>query len=346
MPRCRRAGLTDSGGAPTLAAMRLSRRHAAAALLSVIVAPTVAAPRAARAQAYPSRPIRIVVPTGPGGITDIVARIAGQRLSERLGQPVVIDNKAGASGIIGTEVVARATPDGYTLLMVYPSHPVNPALKQLLPYDTIRDFIGVTTLTTVSLVLLVPPSLAARNVQELIALSKRERLTYASVGSGSLAHLGAELFRSKAGIEITHVPYRSAPAAQQALMSGEVSMFFDTPITAVPLVRDNRLRALGVSTLKRSPLLPDVPTIDEAGVPGYEVLGWNGILAPAATPQPVVQKLNQELRAILVEPEVRQKLALQGAEPAPTDTESFARLIRDDVAKWTEVIRAAGIRPE
>jgi tripartite-type tricarboxylate transporter receptor subunit TctC len=321
--------------------MILSRRKAGAALLSLVVA----AP-GARAQAYPSKTVKIVVPSGPGGITDIVARIVANRLSERMGQTFLVDNKGGASGIIGTEVVARAPPDGYTLLMVYPSHPVNPSLKLHLPYDTIRDFAPVTTLTTVSLVLVVPPSLPARNVQELIALSKRDRLTFASVGSGSLAHLGAELFRAKAGIELTHVPYRSAPAAQQALMSGEVSMFFDTPITSVPLVKDGRLRALGVSTRTRSVLLPDVPTIEEAGVPGYEVLGWNGILAPAATPAPIVQRLNHEICAVLDEPEIKQKLAQQGADPAPTDPESFGRLIRDDVAKWTEVIRSAGIQPD
>jgi tripartite-type tricarboxylate transporter receptor subunit TctC len=325
--------------------MMLSRRRAGAALLSL-----VAAAPAARAQAptpaYPTKPVRIVVPTGAGGITDIVARIVAARLTDRMGQTFLIDNKAGAGGIIGTEVVARAPADGYTLLMVFPSHPVNPALKLHLPYDTIRDFAPVTTLTTVSLVLLVPPSLPAKDVKELIALAKRERVTYASVGSGSLAHLGAELFRSKAGIELTHVPYRSAPAAQQALMGGEVSMFFDTPITAVPLVKDGRLRALGVSTRTRSPLMPDVPTIEEAGVPGYEVLGWNGILAPAATPRPIVERLNREIRAVLDEPEVKQKLAQQGADPAPTDPESFARLIRDDVAKWADVIRSAGIQPD
>ena len=321
--------------------MILSRRKAGAALLSLVaVAP------GARAQAYPSKTVKIVVPSGPGGITDIVARIVANRLSERTGQTFLVDNKGGASGIIGTEVVARAPPDGYTLLMVYPSHPVNPSLKLHLPYDTIRDFAPVTTLTTVSLVLVVPPTLPAHNVQELIALSKRDRLTFASVGSGSLAHLGAELFRVKAGIELTHVPYRSAPAAQQALMSGEVSMFFDTPITSVPLVKDGRLRALGVSTRTRSVLLPDVPTIAESGVPGYEVLGWNGILAPAATPVPIVQRLNHEICAILDEPEIKQKLSQQGADPAPTDPESFARLIRDDVAKWTGVIRSAGIQPD
>jgi tripartite-type tricarboxylate transporter receptor subunit TctC len=324
--------------------MMMSRRAAGAALLSVFASGFVAS--AARAQAYPSKPIRIVVPTGAGGITDIVARIVGARLSERVGQPVMIDNRPGASGIIGTEVAARAAPDGYTLLMVYPSHPVNPTLKKQLPYDTLRDFTGVTTLTTVSLVLLVPPSLPVKNVQELIALAKKDRVTFASVGAGSLAHLGAELFRSRTGIELTQVPYRSAPAAQQALMSGEVMVFFDTPITAVPLVRDGRLRALGVSTLTRSPLLPDVPTIAEAGVPGYEVLGWNGILVPSATPMPVVQKLNTELRAVLAEPDIRAKLKQQGAQPAPMEQAAFARLIRDDVNKWGELIRAAGIQPE
>ncbi len=322
----------------------MSRRAAGAAILSVVASGLVAS--GARAQAYPSKPIRIVVPTGAGGITDIVARIVGARLSERVGQPVMIDNRPGASGIIGTEVAARAAPDGYTLLMVYPSHPVNPTLKKQLPYDTLRDFTGITTLTTVSLVLLVPPSLPVKNVQELIALAKKDRVTFASVGAGSLAHLGAELFRSRTGIELTHVPYRSAPAAQQALMSGEVMVFFDTPITAVPLVRDGRLRALGVSTLTRSPLLPDVPTIAEAGVPGYEVLGWNGILVPSATPMPVVEKLNTELRAVLAEPDIRAKLEQQGAEPAPMEQAAFARLIRDDVNKWGELIRAAGIQPE
>ena len=232
--------------------------------------------------------------------------------------------------------------------MVFPSHPVNPALKQQLPYDTISDSRGVTTLTTVSLVLLVPPALPAKNVQELIALGEAsERLNCAIVGSGSLAHLGAELFRSKAGIEITHVPYRSAPAAQQAADGGR----------GIDVLRhaDHR-RAAGQgrhgcarsasARATRSPLLPDVPTIEEAGVPGYEVLGWNGILAPAATPQPIVEKLNQEIRAILAEPDVRQKLAQQGAEPAPTDRRELRQLIRDDIAKWTEVIRNAGIQPE
>jgi tripartite-type tricarboxylate transporter receptor subunit TctC len=328
--------------------MKISRRAAAiggaGALLSFGVVPT--APRALYAQAYPNKPIRLVVPTGAGGITDIVARVVGQRLGERLGQPVIIDNKPGASGIIGTEIVAKAAPDGHTMLIVFPSYPVNPALKKTLPYDSIKDFTGISTLTTVSLVLLVPPTLPVNSVQELIALAKKEKLNCANVSSGSLAHLGAELFRSKTGIELTHVPYRSSPDAQRAVMAGEVQMFFDTPITAVPQIRGGKLKALGVSTKARSPLMPEVPTIAESGVPGFEVLGWNAFMVPSATPSAVVEKLNQEVRAILAEPEIQKKLAEQGADPAPLDVAAVNKLMKDDIAKWTEVIRNAGIQPE
>lgn len=319
--------------------MTLSRRAASAALLSL------AAAASARAQDFPSKPLRIVVPTGAGGITDIVARIVAARLGERLGQNVLVDNRPGASGIIGSEIVARAPPDGYTLLMVFPSHPVDPALKLRLPYDTIRDFAPITTVTTVSLVLVVPPALPAQDVSSLIALAKRDRLTYASVGAGSLGHLGAELFRSMAAIELTNIAYRSAPDAQAALLRGEVSMFFDTPITSASHVREGRLRALGISTRERSDLFPGVPTIAET-LAGYEVLGWNGILAPAATPDAIVQRLNREIGAILAEPGVKQQLDQQGAAPAPSTPEAFGQRIRVDAAKWADIIRQAGIRPD
>ncbi|WP_207538622.1 tripartite tricarboxylate transporter substrate binding protein [Sabulicella rubraurantiaca] len=300
----------------------------------------------ASAQSWPSRPVRIVVPTGAGGITDILARLVGQRLSDRLGQPVVIENRPGAGGIVGTEAVARATPDGHTLLMVFPSHAVNPALRRQLPYDTERDFAPVGTVSTVSLVLLVPAASPARDVRGLIELARRERLTFASVGAGSLGHLGAELFRSMARIDLTHVPFRGAPEAQTALLRGDVSMFFDTPITALPMIREGRMRALGISTTERSPILPDVPTIAEAGVPGYHVTGWNGILAPAGTPPAVVDRLSRELREVLAEPEIRSKLAEQGADPAPTTPEAFAQRISADLRRWTGVIREAGIQPD
>lgn len=318
--------------------MVLSKRSLAALLLL--------APLPARAQEWPSRPVRIVVPTGAGGITDILARMVGQRLSERLGQPVVIENRPGAGGIVGTEAVARSAPDGYVLLMVFPSHAVNPALRRQLPYDTERDFAPIGTVSTVSLALLVPAASPLRDVAGLVALARRERLTFASVGAGSLGHLGAELFRSMVGIEFTHVPFRATPEAQTALLRGDVSLFFDTPITALPMLRDGRLRALGVSTAARNPVLPDVPTIAEAGLPGYEVTAWNGLLAPAGTPRPVVERLSAELRAILAEPEIRTRMAEQGADPAPTTPDAFARRIRADLAKWAAVIRAAGIQPD
>jgi tripartite-type tricarboxylate transporter receptor subunit TctC len=303
-------------------------------------------PFAARAQARPSRPVRIVVPTGAGGITDILARMVGQRLAERLGQPVVIDNRPGADGIVGTEAAARAAPDGHTLLMVFPSHTLNPALRRTLPYDTERDFAPIGTVSTVSLALLVAAASPARDIEGLVALARRDRLTYATVGAGSLGHLGAELFRSTAGIELTHVPFRSTPEAQTALLRGDVSLFFDTPITALPMLRDGRLRALGVTTAARNPALPDVPTVVEAGLPGFDVESWNGLLAPAGTPRPIVERLSEDLRAILGEPEVRARLAEQGADPAPTTPDAFARRVRDDLARWSGVVRAAGIQPD
>jgi tripartite-type tricarboxylate transporter receptor subunit TctC len=209
--------------------------------------------QAAAAENYPARPIRIVVPTGAGGITDILARIVGQRLGEGLGQPVIVDNRPGASGIVGSDIVAKSTPDGYTLLMVYPSHPVNPSLHARMPYDTVRDFAPITMVSAVTLVLIVNAAFPAKNLQELIAMAKEQpgRLNYGSVGSGSLGHLGAELFRSLAGVNITHVAYKGAPQVATALLSGEVSIFFDTPITVLPQANAGKVRALGASTKTR-----------------------------------------------------------------------------------------------
>jgi tripartite-type tricarboxylate transporter receptor subunit TctC len=306
---------------------------------------TLAAPVAARAQNLPAKPIRIIVPTGAGGITDILARLIAERLADRLGQPVVVENRGGAGGVIGTETVTRAEPDGTTLLMAFPSHMLNPGLKARLPYDTERAFAPISTVTTVSLALVVPASLAARGLPELIALARRDRLTYASVGAGSLGHLGAELFRSMAGIDLTHIPYRASPEAHTALLRGDVSIFFDTPITAIPQIREGNLRGLGVSSPTRSPALPEVPAIAEA-LPGYEVLGWNGLLAPASTPTPIVDRLSREVRAILSDPAIVRRLAELGTDPAPSTLEAFAARIHTDITKWTRVIREAGISPE
>ncbi len=313
----------------------------------VLCALCVPIAQAATAENYPARPIRIVVPTGAGGITDILARIVGQRLGEGLGQPVIVDNRPGASGIVGSDIVAKSTPDGYTLLMVYPSHPVNPSLHAKMPYDTVRDFAPITMVSAVTLVLIVNAAFPAKNLQELIAMAKEQpgRLNYGSVGSGSLGHLGAELFRSLARVNLTHVAYKGAPQVTTALLSGEVSIFFDTPITVLPQVKAGKIRALGVSTKTRLAVLPDVPPIADA-VPGYEVLGWNGILAPAGTPQAIIERVNAETVKVLRTPAVIALLATHGVDPIGNTPQQFSAIVRADLGKWAKVIKEAGIKAD
>ncbi|MES2195365.1 MAG: tripartite tricarboxylate transporter substrate binding protein [Pseudomonadota bacterium] len=301
---------------------------------------------AAQAQDYPSRTIKIIVPTGAGGITDILARLVGKSLSEQLGQPVIIDNRPGAGGTIGTRAVAQADPDGYTLLMVFPSHAANPALYANLPYDSEKDFAPVSMVTRVSEILLVPANSPAKSVKDFVELARKESLNYGSVGVGSLAHLSAELFLSMAGVKVTHIPYRGVPQAQQAVITGEVAAFFDTPITALPQIRAGTVRALGISTAKRLAVAPEIPTIAEAGIAGYEVTGWNGILAPANTPRPIVEKLNKTIVDALKTSEIEKFLAEQGLEPAGNSPEEFAKLMHADIEKWKRVTRDAGIKPQ
>jgi tripartite-type tricarboxylate transporter receptor subunit TctC len=301
---------------------------------------------AAQAQDYPSRTIKIIVPTGAGGITDILARLVGKSLSEQLGQPVIIDNRPGAGGTIGTRAVAQADPDGYTLLMVFPSHAANPALYANLPYDSEKDFAPVSMVTRVSEILLVPANSPAKSVKDFVELARKESLNYGSVGVGSLAHLSAEMFLSMAGVKVTHIPYRGVPQAQQAVITGEVAAFFDTPITALPQIRAGTVRALGISTAKRLAVAPEIPTIAEAGIAGYEVTGWNGILAPANTPRPIVEKLNKTIVDALKTLEIEKFLAEQGLEPAGNSPEEFAKLMHADIEKWKRVTRDAGIKPQ
>jgi tripartite-type tricarboxylate transporter receptor subunit TctC len=301
---------------------------------------------AAPAQDYPNRTIKLIVPTGAGGITDILARLVGKSISDQLGQPVIIDNRTGAGGTIGTRAVAQAEPDGYTLLMAFPSHAANPALYASLPYDSEKDFAPITMVTKVSEILLVPNSSPAKSVPELIELARKEQLNYASVGVGSLAHLATELFLTTAGVKMTHIPYRGVPQAQQAVISGEVAVFFDTPITALPQIRAGTVRALGVSTSKRLAVAPEIPTLAEAGVTDYEVTGWNGVLAPANTPRPIVDKLNKTIVAALKTPEIEKFLMEQGIESAGNSPEEFARLMHIDIEKWMRVTREAGIKPQ
>lgn len=298
------------------------------------------------AQDYPTHTIKIIVPTGVGGITDLLARMVGNSISAQLGQPVIIDNRPGAGGTIGTRLAAQSPPDGYTLLMVFPSHAANPTLYLHLPYDSEKDFAPISMVTKVSEILLVPNSSPATSIPEFIELARKQQLSYASVGVGSLAHLATELFLATAGVKMTHIPYRSVPEAQQAVMSGGVAAFFDTPITALPQVKAGTVRALGISTSKRLAIAPDIPTIAEAGLPGYEVTGWNGLLAPANTPRPIVDKLNKAVLTALHSPEVEKLLAEQGLEPAGNSPEEFAELMHADIEKWIRVTRDAGIEPQ
>lgn len=302
---------------------------------------------AGAAESYPVRPIRIVVPTGAGGITDLLARIVAQKLGDNLGQQVLVDNRPGASGIVGSDIVAKATPDGYTLLMVFPSHPVNLNLYSKLPYDTVKAFAPVTMVGQVVLVMLVNPSTPAHSARELIDLTKARpgQINFGSVGKGSLGHLAAELLRSLSGANITHVAYKGVPQVMGALIAGEVSLFFDPPITAMPQVKAGRVRALGVTTKRRLAVLPDIPAIAET-VPGYEVIGWNGILAPAGTPVSLITRLNAELVKVLRSPEIVEKLSQQGVDPVGNTPVEFAHTIRSDIDKWAKVIKDAGIRAE
>jgi tripartite-type tricarboxylate transporter receptor subunit TctC len=296
---------------------------------------------------YPNRPIRLIVPSGAGGITDLLARIVAEKLRPELGgQPVIVENRPGASGMIGSDVVAKAKPDGYTLLMVYPTHPVNPSLYKKLPYDTIKDFAPITMVGNVTQVLLVNPSFPAKSVRELIALAKEQRgqLNYGSVGPGSMGFLSAELFASLAGLKFIHVAYKSNPMVTAALLEGEIQIYFTPPITALPQVKSGKLRALGVSTRERLPVLPDVPTIAEAGLPGYESTGWNGILAPAKTPREVIRRLNDAIVKVLRSPDVIEKFASQGVDPISNSPEEFATKIRVDIEKWAKVVTNAGIQ--
>jgi tripartite-type tricarboxylate transporter receptor subunit TctC len=312
----------------------------------LVVCVALACSPQASAQDYPTRAIKMIVPTGAGGVTDILARLVGKSLTDQLGQPVVIENRPGAGGTIGTRSVAQAEPDGYTLLMVFPSHAANPALYASLPYDSEKDFAPVSMVTKVSEILLVPNSSPAKSVKELIELARKQQLNYASVGVGSLAHLATELFLSSAGIKMTHIPYRSVPEAQQAVMTGQVAAFFDTPVTALPQIRAGTVRALGISTGQRLEVAQDIPTIAEAGLPDYEVTGWNGLLAPAKTPRPIVDKLNKTIVAALKTPEIEKFLREQGLEPAGNSPEEFAQAMHADIEKWMRVTREAGITPQ
>lgn len=297
-------------------------------------------------QTYPVKSVRIVVPFAAGGGTDSLARLLGQKLQEGLGQSFVVDNRAGAGGTIGSEIAARAAPDGYTLLAVNAGHVINPHLYKTLPYDTIKSFSPVALWGTASYVLVVHPSVPAKSVKELIALARaRKDLTFASSGNASTTHLAAELFNNMAGTKMTHVPYKGGAPANTALVSGEVSCYFGSIGGSLPHIRSGRLRTLAVTGARRSSAFPAVPTIAEAGLPGYDITGWFGMLAPAGTAQDVVAALNREVNTALQQPEVKKRLLdAEGADPVPISPAEFAQFINTELRKYGELVRISGAR--
>ncbi len=300
------------------------------------------------AESYPVRPIRMVVPQSPGGANDLTARLIAPRLAERLGQSVVVDNRPGAASLVGTELVAKAAPDGYTLLVAPSSLTTIPSMYRYVPFDPVRDFAPVTTLSSYPNLVVVHPSVPANSVKDLIALAKAKpgTLNYASGGTGTGTHLGAELFKATAGVDIVHVPYKGGGPAVTALLGGQVHLYFGPIATVLLPVKVGKLKALAVTSAGRSPVVPDLPSVAEAGLPGFEQITWNGLLAPARTPRAIVNKLNSEVNAILKTHAVRERFAAEGVAPGGISPEAFAAMIRNEIAKWARVIRQAGIRSE
>jgi tripartite-type tricarboxylate transporter receptor subunit TctC len=308
------------------------------------------APAAAYAQDnYPERPIRIVVPTAPGGPSDIGARLIAQELTKRWGRQVVVDTRPGAGSIIGSEIVARAPPDGYTLLLTPSTLAINPATYKSMPYDAVRDFAPITQTHFVPSLILLHPSVPAKSVQELVVFAKARpgEILYGSSGHGTNPHLVIELFASMTQIRLTHVPYKGTAPGLIETLAGRVAMIATSSMAlTVPHVRSGRLRALGITTATRSAALPDIPTIAEAGVPGYEAVQWSGLLAPAATPQHLIVRLHREVTTILRAPEIRNRLAADSAEVVAGTPEQFAEFLKAELVKWAAVVKAAGITPE
>jgi tripartite-type tricarboxylate transporter receptor subunit TctC len=317
-----------------------------AASATLQTAPSLAATPAA--DAYPNRPIRLMVPYPPGGGTDTFSRIFARALSEHIGQPIVVDNRSGGGTIVGTVTVAQAVPDGYTLLMNAAAFVINPLLHTKPPYDAQRDFVPIMQIASAPNVLVVNPALPARSLRELIELAKAKpgSINFASTGIGTPAHLSGELLGSMAGIKLTHVPYRGGASVMPDLISGQVQMSFVSLPAALPHIKAGRIRALGNPSAKRSDALPDVPTIAEAGLPGYDASNWQGVFAPAKTPARIIDRLNSEFRWALTQPDVLKQLAVNGYEPIGSTPAEFVKVIAVETVKWDKVIRASGARAE
>lgn len=326
----------------------MNKRISAVAALAVALAWGFAA-ASASAQQFPAKPIRIVVGFPPGGGADFVARLVGQKLGERFKQQIIIDNRAGANGIIASELVAKSTPDGHTLLLgVSATHAINPSVYTKLPYDAVKDFAPVSEIALTPLILVVPPALPVSNVRDLIRLAKARpgELNFASAGTGNVTHLAGELFKSTTGVQVTHVPYKGSAPAIVDLMAGQVMMYFDTMPSSLPHVRAGKLKALAVTSAKRSAVAPDIPTVAESGVPGFETTSWFGVLAPAGTPGAVVDLLYQEMIKALSSPESVERMKQQGLDVVLNRPLEFAGVIRDDIGKWAEVVKKANIKAQ
>jgi tripartite-type tricarboxylate transporter receptor subunit TctC len=309
---------------------------------------TCAAPNAG-AQSYPSRPVRVLVPYPPGGTADLLARLIGARLADTLGQGFVIENRAGAGGNLAAEAATKAAPDGYTLLMANaPVLAVNPSLYDKVPFDPVKDFAPVSLVANVPLLLVTHPAFAPKTVSELVTRAKAEggKMNYASAGGGSTTYLATELFKSMAGVQMLAIPYKGSGPALSALVAGEVPVMFELFPSALGHVKSGRLRALAVTSAARSALMPELPTVAEAGLPGYEIASWFGIVAPAGTPREVIVKLNAEVVKLIDSPDMRARLATLGAEPRPSTPEQFAQLIPAEIRKWARVIKESGAKVE
>ena len=323
-------------------AIRWFRRMVIAAMLAVALVP-----QASLAQAYPSKPLRLIIPFPPGGSNDVVGRMVAAQLSTRLGQPVVVENQGGAGGLIGAEMAAKAAPDGYTLLLVSVAYAFNPAIYKL-PYDPLTAFAPVAMLGAGPVVIAVTASLPVTSVKDLVALAKAKpgQLNYATAGVGSFQHLAAELFRQQTGTDMVHVPFKGGGPAMMDVIAGNTQVAIGSLIQMLPQIKAGRLKALGVGNATRIPALPELPTVAESGVPGYEVTNWWGIMVPAGTPRPIVERLHRELGAVVASAETRKRFETEGAEPLQRGAEEFGRYIAAETAKWARVVKDAGIKAE
>jgi len=328
--------------------MTLSLRAVAPVVLALTLAPALSWPIVSQAQDYPTRPVKIVVPFGAGGPADVYSRVLAQHLSEALKQPFVVEDRPGAGSIIGSDAVAKSAPDGYTLLAMSNTHTTNESLVPNKPFQLMRDFVPVAGINYSDLVMVIHPSVPAKNLEEFIAYAKSNpgKLNYASSGAGTPYHMAAELFKAMSGTTMVHVPHKASGEMRNSVIGGHVQMTFDAITTMAPNVTAGQVRALGTSATKRSTVLPDVPTIAEAGVPGYESTIWLGIMAPAGTPKPIVDKLNAEINKAINRPDVKAAWDTQGAVPLAMSSAEFDKYLRADIEKWAKVVKASGAKAE